>query len=382
MKIKLAMAQANLTIRGGAERVVLKIAEHYNATIYTAEYKKDSTFEEFKDLDIKEIGSSGFYKFLGYGRAAQGLNYGLSFYNYKVKEDYDVLNPHIAPSHWIRHKNDRVLWYCHTPLRDLYDLYYYRQSLRPFAKRTLYSFIVPRIRFIDKRMVNKIKYIVANSENTKNRIKKYYGRNDAVVLNGGIDYKEYKNEGNDRYFFYPSRISPNKRQDYAIRAFKIFKSQNKGMNYRLIISGQVSDDPFYMDYYSKITNMAKNVGGVSILTDVNDKDLIDLYSKATAILYPPINEDYGLVPLEAAASGKPVIVVNEGGPKETVINNKTGFLINNELDMAEKMQKLAEDPQLVENMGKRGRERVKKYYSWNNFFKEFDKLLYKTKNEK
>ena len=53
-----------------------------------------------------------------YGRVSQGLNYGLSFYNFKIKEDYDVINAHIAPSHWIRNRNERVLWYVHTPLRD------------------------------------------------------------------------------------------------------------------------------------------------------------------------------------------------------------------------------------------------------------------------
>ena len=381
MHIKLIMAQSNLSLKGGAERVVLKIAEHYNATIYTAEYQKDKTFEEFKDIDIKTISDSFFYKHMGYGRAAQGLNYGLSFYNYKIKEDYDVINPHIAPSHWIRHKNDRIVWYCHTPLRDIYDLYSYRQSLRSFGKRTLYKFIIPQIRFIDKKMVKKIDYIVANSNNTNNRIKKYYNRKDSVVLNGGVDYKQYHNSGNEKYFFYPSRISPNKRQDYAIRAFRIFKNQYKHNDYKLIIAGQVSNDPFYQDYYNKIKKFASNTEGIKILTNVDDKKLLNLYANASAVLYPPINEDYGLVPLEGMASSKPVIVVNEGGPKETVINNKTGFLVNNELQMAEKMDYLVNNPNLIEKFGKEGLKRVKKEYSWEHFFKEFDKILYKAKKK-
>jgi alpha-1,3/alpha-1,6-mannosyltransferase len=91
------------------------------------------------------------------------------------------------------------------------------------------------------------------------------------------------------------------------------------------------------------------------------------------VLYTPINEDYGLVPLEAMASGKPVISVNEGGPRDTIINGKTGFLVNDEREMAAKMQMLVEDPQLSKDLGKAGIERVRKSYSWDRFFNVFDK---------
>ena len=62
-----------------------------------------------------------------------------------------------------------------------------------------------------------------------------------------------------------------------------------------------------------------------------------MYSKCTAVLYPPLNEDYGLVPLEAMASGKPIIAANEGGPKETIADNKTGILVNSAEEMANAM---------------------------------------------
>jgi len=60
MPAKLIITQPNLTLKGGAERVVLKIAEHYNAKIYTCEYSPDKTFSRFKDIDIKVIGKSSF----------------------------------------------------------------------------------------------------------------------------------------------------------------------------------------------------------------------------------------------------------------------------------------------------------------------------------
>ena len=116
------------------------------------------------------------------------------------------------------------------------------------------------------------------------------------------------------------------------------------------------------------------------MTKASDRALIDLYSRCTAVLYPPINEDYGIVPLEAMASSKPVIAVNEGGPKETVLHNKTGMLVNSEQEMASAMARLARDGELAARLGKAGRKRVEREYSWERFFKEFDKYLRMTSN--
>jgi glycosyltransferase involved in cell wall biosynthesis len=369
--MKLLLAQANLTLMGGAERIVLKIAQHYKAKIYTAEYRQESTFPEFKDIDIEIIGKSALSKLLPYGRVMQGLNYGMSFYTLKIREDYDVINAHMAPSHWIRHKNDRVIWYCHTPLRDVYDLYQYRMSLKKAYQKPVHMLGAKGVRSIDRRIVKDIDFIFANSSNTESRIRKYYGRDDAVVLNGGIDYKLYKDLGAEKYFFYPSRISQNKRQDYAIRAFSAFKKKVKG--YKLILAGAVSKDDFYASYYNDIKSAAKAVGDVQIIENPTDAKQRSLFAHSTAVLYTPINEDYGLVPLEAMASGKPVIAVNEGGPRSTIVNGKTGFLINSEDEMANKMRFFADNPQAAKELGKAGIERIKKYYSWEKFFKTFDK---------
>lgn len=374
--MRLVLTQANLTLKGGAERVVMKIAEHYGAKIYTAEYDPKKTFEGFKGVDVEVIGRAGMSKLLPYGRASQGLNYGFSFYNFRIREDYDVINAHIAPSHWIRNRNERVLWYVHTPLRDVYDLYRYRLSLKKMHQKPAYMIGTRAVKLIDQSVVRRIEGLIANSRNTQSRIEKYYGRRDSRVLGGGIDYKDYSNKGDGRYFLYVSRFSPNKRQDYAIEAFEAFKRRAKG-RCKLVVAGAVSRDRFYHDYYLKVVEMAKRVGDVRIVADPSDKLVRGLYSNCTAALYTPINEDYGLVPLEAMASGKPVIAVNEGGPRETVVDGKTGFLTNTQAEMAARMLDIAENRSLAETLGKSGRKRVIKSYSWGSFFREFDKELRK-----
>ncbi len=226
---------------------------------------------------------------------------------------------------------------------------------------------------LDQGVVKDIEKIVTNSYNTRSRVVKYYGRDDASVLGGGIDCKEYRNNGDKKYFFYPSRISPNKRQEYAIRAFNHFKRQVKG--YKLVLAGSVSQDSLYYNYYKKIVALADAVGDVAVMADPDDKTVKQFYSNCTAVLYTPLNEDYGLVPLEAMASSKPILAVNEGGPKETVEDGKTGILVNSVEELGNAMREVAENPSLADELGRNGRERVAKRYSWNLFFGGFDKAL-------
>ncbi len=370
--LKVLIAQANLTLKGGAEKVVLKIAQHYRARIITAEYDPEGTFPEYQKLDVDVIGGNS-TGFPAYGRVFQGLKYGLGFYSMSVDEDYDVINAHIAPSHWIRNRNERVLWYCHTPLRDAYDMYRFRMSMKKFYQKPVHYLGIKVVRRMDRKVVNKIERIVANSQNTKGRIEKYLGRSDARVLGGGIDYQKYRNRGDEHYFLYPSRISPNKNQEFAIRAFEEFSKKKKG--YKLILMGAVSKDAFYQDYYRRIEGMAKGRKDISIMANVGEDEFRDAYSRATAVLYPPINEDYGLVPLEAMASSKPVIALNQGGPRETVIDGKTGYLVSDEHSMCNAMLKISEEPDIASMIGENGRKHVIKNYSWRRFFTEFDKEL-------
>ncbi|MGC8699685.1 MAG: glycosyltransferase [Candidatus Micrarchaeia archaeon] len=370
--MKLVIVQPYLTLRGGAERVILKIAEHYNAKIYTTEYSQSTTFNEFKNFDIEVIKKHvPLSNKLPY-RASQGLRYGYTFYNLKLKEDYDLINAHISPSEWIRHKNKKVLWYCHTPPREVYDLYAERMKNRSYTEKFIYATFTKAYKLIAEGVVKEIEAIATNSENTASRIKKYFNR-DATVINPAIDFEKFRNEGNGKYFFYPSRIIPNKRQEYAINAFKRFEKKKKG--YKLVVAGTLSKDKEHVEYFNRIKKLADN--NVVFKTNITDKELVELYANSTAVLFTALNEDFGYIPLEAMASYKPIISVNEGGPKETIIDGKTGFIVGSEEEMAEKMLFVAEHPKIAEEIGKQGRMHVEKNYSWSTFFKKFDKLARK-----
>ncbi|MDE1761680.1 MAG: glycosyltransferase [Candidatus Micrarchaeota archaeon] len=371
--MKLLITQPYLNLKGGAERVLLKIAQHYDAKILTVEYDKEKAFPEFKDLDVHVVKRDvPFSSMLPY-RAAQGMLAGYTFYNMKIREDYDVLNSHTSPSEWIRHKNERVLWYCHTPIREVYDLYELRMKNRSYKQKALYFAFTSAYKMLSKDVIRDIEEIATNSENTNSRIRKYFGRS-AQIINPGVDIKEFRNDGDEKYFFYPSRFYINKRQDYVIDAFMRFQKRTGLTNYKLILAGSLSNDKEHIEYFERLKKMsAKNV---IFKLSPTDKEIRDWYAGATAVLFAAVNEDYGIVPIEAMASGKVLISVNEGGPRETMVDGKTGFLVNSSEEMAEKMKFVVEHGAIAEKMGKEA-SRHAKNYTWDAFFKKFDILARK-----
>ncbi len=368
----LVLLQPFLHAKGGLEKVVLKIAERHSPIIYSYRYLPENTFSEFKEFDIKVVKP---FLTVPAGvlpeRVKWGVQSGDAFWNLKIKHDYDVLNAHGTPSEWARNKNERMLWYCHSPNREAFDLYEWRMKQRGFFGRAMFWSSIQFYKFFEFKVINRIERIATNSVNSQFRIKKYL-RRDSKIIPPGVDVNEYMNNGYGRYFFYPSRITPEKRFEYAISAFKKSGLREKG--YELIIAGSlIKDRAEHVMYYEKIRDMIKGYG--RILLDVSQAELKQLYSEALCVVFTPVSEDFGIIPLEAMASEKPVIAVNEGGPKETIAHGRTGYLVNSVDEMAETMKMLADNMDLVERIGRAGREHVKRNFSWERFFKVFDSLL-------
>lgn len=325
-----------LCSKGGGERIVVKTAEYIDSPVYVVDYKPENLWEEYRDLDVHVLKSFKPYFF----------GYRWTFKNLKLKTD--VINAQGHPSQWIRIKNKPVIWYCHFP---------------PYIKST--KPIPPGLRYIEKRIINKIEFVFCNSEFIKEKLKRYYNK-DAEVLNPRCDVEKYKPGKFKDYFFYPSRIHPRKRFEIAIQAMKIVRK--KYPEFKLIIAGFPTDD----NYLEKLRDMLGDSG--KIMLNVDDKKLIELFTNCYAVLYTPWIEDFGIVPTEGLASGKPVIAINEGGPREIVVDGKTGFLINSAEEMAKRMIELIKDRKLTRKMGKAARKRAEKKYGWDSFLRRFEEV--------
>jgi alpha-1,3/alpha-1,6-mannosyltransferase len=174
-----------------------------------------------------------------------------------------------------------------------------------------------------------------------------------------------------------SRFARVKQQDFVLRAFELFCRQRT--DFTLVLLGPDPIDERWDDGESFLSELSEYVTArklpVVFRIGANWETVLEYYSQAYACLFAAKNEDFGLVPLEAMASGKPVISIDEGGPRETILQGTTGFLVRDEEEMADKMLLLAGNPAVAKDMGLRGRGHVKKHFDDSEFLQRFSPLI-------
>lgn len=196
----------------------------------------------------------------------------------------------------------RHLCYCHTPMRYLWDLYpaYRAEWTRSRWKRAAMAPLSNYLRLWDFASAARVERFVANSRNVQTRIWKTYRRESEVVY-PPVNVDAFCWKPSEDYFLIVSELVSYKRIDYAVRAFA-------SSGRRLRIAG---DGP----EYRHLTRLS--AANVEFCGRVSDADLRELYARCRAFLLPG-EEDFGIAPVEALASGKPVLALGRGGALETV----------------------------------------------------------------
>jgi len=215
--------------------------------------------------------------------------------------------------------------YCHTPPRYLYGYPTARNWKKHWWGRTMGTLINHKLLEVDFLASRRPDFYIANSEETKRRIEKFY-RRDAEVIYPPVEInpkskiqmtnqtQNSKSKKEKIYYLTGGRLARAKHIDLAIRACN-----------RLKLPLKVFGKPF-ADYGEELRKIAGKT--IEFLGEVSDEKLSELYQGAKALIYPSEAEDFGIMPVEAMAAGIPVIAYNDGGVKETVINGKTGILFN------------------------------------------------------
>jgi glycosyltransferase involved in cell wall biosynthesis len=203
--------------------------------------------------------------------------------------------------------------YCHSPMRYLWDMYHeylgkFNPPVRFFMKR-----LIPGLRLWDAVSANLVDFFIANSGYVAKRIRRYYNREAAVVF-PPVDIERFlatERKPKDFYLFF-GQLTEYKRADLAIEA--CIASGRK-----LIVAGSGAKK-------SKIRKY-KKTGLISFKGHICDEEVRELYASARALLFPGI-EDFGIIPVEAQASGCPVIAYRDGGAVETVQEGVTGIFFD------------------------------------------------------
>jgi len=313
VKIKVAVVYDYLCTKGGGQLVALILAKTFDSDVWTTEYEPKKTFKDFSVFRIFP------HKLKFYPRRGLTEIEALHKFRKMGLSDYDII---ISTGDWAKHigiqsDNHPQIHYGLVPLRPLYDLYENTKKRLSFFERQVFKIWALYVRKLDQEATSKIDVPIAFSQNVRRRIRKYYSR-DVKVIYLPINVKKFKRGKSEDYFLSVQRIEPEKRLEIQIEAFRKMPDE------RLIIVGSPTERA--KQYFEELRKTApKNVKFVGA---ISDEKLIELYSRCRAAVQTSIDEDLGLVPIEAMASGKPCIAVNEGGFKETIINGKTGILIN------------------------------------------------------
>lgn len=205
----------------------------------------------------------------------------------------------------------RHICYCHTPMRYLWDLYpaYLNEYTRSRLKRALIAPLAHYLRLWDASSATHVDQFIANSRNVHNRIWKAYRRSSEIIY-PPVAIENFYTAAPDDYYLIVSELVSYKRVSDAVRCFS-----RTGRRLKVVGGGPE---------YSCLNSLSGST--IEFCGRVSDSELVDLYARCRAVVLPG-EEDFGIVPVEALASGKPVIALGKGGVLESVpeSNPRAGF---------------------------------------------------------
>ena len=316
--MRVALVYDRVNKIGGAERVLEALHEIFpDAPLYTAVYNPETApwatkfkvvpsflqkfpFTKSRHEVFPYLMPMAFESFSSRGGPAFGGNF----------DEYDiVISVTSEAAKGILTKPKTLhLCYCLTPTRYLWSGYedYFRTSVFKFFSSPLVAYL----RHWDKIACQRPDVYLAISANVQKRIKEYY-RRDSAVIYPPVDLEKWKTENRrqktENYFLVVSRLVSYKRVDLVIEAFN-----QLGLPLKIVGKGIQE---------MMLKRMAKK--NIEFLGQLTDEQLLSYYQNCQALIFPQ-EEDFGLVPLEAQACGKPVIAFGGGGALETIIEGKTG----------------------------------------------------------
>ncbi len=295
---------------GGGERVAIAIAKIFGADIITTD--TDSIDRISSDVAFRSLGKT--LKIPPFKQIS--ATHRFSTCDFSGEYDFFIFSGNWAPHAAKRHHPN--LLYCYTPVRPFYDLYDTFLSRQSFLNRQAFVLWTSLYRYLDQRAVSHVDNILTISKNSLRRIQTYHKR-DASIIYPPVDTSLFTFREYGDFWLSVNRLYPEKRIELQIDTFRLLPDE------RLVIVGGYARGDHAQRYYERLNgNVPSNV---ELRGEVTERELIDLYARCRGFITTAIDEDFGLTPIEAMASGKSVVAVREGGYEESVIDGATGYLV-------------------------------------------------------
>ena len=306
--MKTAVVHDWLMSQGGAERVLDEILELYPSPVFTL-------FQNLENGLSGNIGKAEIKQsFIQKLPLEHYRNY-LPLYPFAIERfDLSAYDLIISSSHSVAkgvktHRNQLHICYCHTPMRYAWDLEeHYLESMGPL-KALVARKVLNFLRKWDVSSIQRVDVFIANSHYVANRIKRVYGREATVIYPPVSTHLFTPKEKKEDYYITVSRLVSYKKVDLLIHAF------NKMPSKKLKIVGTGPE-------LEKLRAKARD--NIEILGFQSSENIRDLLASAKGFVFAA-EEDFGIAPLEAQASGTPVIAYGRGGALETVVQGVTGL---------------------------------------------------------
>lgn len=317
---KIAIVTDWLTNMGGAENVVLALHEAFpKAPIYTSVYTPE-TMPAFARLDVRTTYLQNLPKPLRKLHKFFPILRVKAFQSLDLSEFDIIISSSSAEAKQVRKRRaDQIhICYCHTPIRYYWSHYAEYKKDPGFGRlnwlvRLLMPAMVPGLKRADYEAAQHVDYFIANSTDVQKRITKYYGKSSTIVF-PPVDVDRFHSEAErSDYYVALGRQVPYKRIDLAVRAatklqlpLKVYGKGSQHAQLKSIAGPTVS---FYSDRFG----------------DASDAAVTEAFARAKGFIFPS-EEDFGIVQVEALASGTPVIAFAKGGALDVVQDNETGIL--------------------------------------------------------
>lgn len=314
-KAKIAIFHNFMDNIGGAELVTISLAKNLDADIFTTNIDFDK---------ISKMGGDGL-RIHSIGKIPINAPFRQQFalwrfrrLNLAGKFDFFIIAGDWAVSGAVNNKPN--LWYVHSPIREIWDLYEYtRKRMVSPIKRPIFDIWVAINRRLSRKYIKHVDQLVCNSKNTQNRVTKYLDRKSEVVP-PPTQTSEYYFKKNQGYWLSVNRLISHKRIEVQMEAFRNLPDE------KLILVGCYEKSAHFQSYAKKMMSIAPP--NVTFLNWVEQPQLLKLYSECKGVISTALDEDFGLTAVEAMASGKPMIAPRQGGYGETVEHMKSGILLD------------------------------------------------------
>ena len=317
--MRIALVHDFLTRFGGAERVLLELAEMFpEAPIYTFLYDEWKMGRWFKKERVQTSFLQKFPSFFLKRPQLLWPFYGAAAESFDLRDfDLVISSSSIFSKGVITRPQTVHICYTHSVSRFAWDysFEYLKENNLGFFSRFLAKTYLSYFRLYDRAAALRPDYFIANSRSTASRLKKYYGV-DAKVIYPPVSLiadrespivKEKKER--EEYFLIVSQLAPYKKIDVAVEAF------NK-LELPLLVIGEGAQK----EYLEKIARP-----NVKILGWKSDEEIAEYMKNCVAFVFPG-EDDFGIAPVEAMSLGKPVLALARGGALETVLPGITGEL--------------------------------------------------------